>query len=76
MVEAFKSFGTVGLNEPFIGTHVPLKQYGTDQRVKSVMIEIRRDLYMDEATGEPKDDAIEALGAVLGPVCAAWPAEF
>ncbi len=65
MVEAFKDFATVGVNEPFIGTYVPLEQYGTDQRVKSVMIEIRRDLYMDEMTGESKDDVIEALGRRL-----------
>jgi len=66
MVEAFKNFGRVGVNEPFIGTYVPLEQYGIDQRVKSVMIEIRRDLYMDEATGEPKVDVIKALAAMLG----------
>ena len=65
---AFADFGTVGVNEPFIGTYVPLEQYGSDQRVKSVMIEIRRDLYMGEATGEFKDDAIEALGLSLAHV--------
>lgn len=62
IAKAFAGFGTVGVNEPFIGTYVPLQQYGTDQRVHSVMIEIRRDLYMDEATGESKDDVIEVLG--------------
>ena len=54
------------ITDSFIGTYVPLEQYGTDQRVHSVMIEIRRDLYMDEATGEPNGDAIEALGIRLG----------
>ena len=60
--EAFADFGTVGINQPFIGTYVPLEQYGTEQRVRPVMIEIRRDLYMDEATGEPNLEAITALG--------------
>ena len=39
-------------NCPFAGTYVPLKYWHTDKRVLSVMIEIRRDLYMDEGTGE------------------------
>jgi N-formylglutamate amidohydrolase len=38
---------------PFSGTYVPLKHLNRDDRVTSVMIEVRRDLYMDEATGEP-----------------------
>ena len=39
-------------NCPFTGTYVPLKYWQTDGKVLSVMIEIRRDLYMDERTGE------------------------
>jgi predicted N-formylglutamate amidohydrolase len=54
------------ITDSFIGTYVPLEQFGTDQRVHSVMIEIRRDLYMDEATGEPNGDALEVLGIRLG----------
>ena len=54
------------ITDSFIGAYVPLEQYGTDQRVHSVMIEISRDLYMDEATGEPNGGAIEALGIRLG----------
>lgn len=38
-------------NRPFAGTYVPLRYWRTDPRVASVMVEIRRDLYMDEATG-------------------------
>jgi len=37
-------------NGPFAGAYVPLKHYGTDARVHSTMLEIRRDVYMDEAT--------------------------
>ena len=40
--------GGVAENTPFAGTYVPLRHYGRDRRVSSVMIEIRRDLYLDE----------------------------
>lgn len=39
-------------NTPFAGSYVPLKHYRTDARVSSVMLEIRRDTYMNEATVE------------------------
>ena len=42
----------VDLDTPFTGSIVPMKYYQKDERVKSIMIEIRRDLYMDETTGE------------------------
>jgi len=38
----------VGVNNPYSGTMVPLKHYQKDNRVKSIMIEINRKLYMDE----------------------------
>ena len=63
--EAFCGFGTVGINEPFIGTYVPLAHYGTDLRVRSIMLEVRRDLYMDESSGAPDEGALRALGAAL-----------
>jgi N-formylglutamate deformylase len=44
--------GDVGINSPFAGTYVPLRHYGRDDRVRSVMVEIRRDIYMNESTGE------------------------
>jgi len=43
---------SVGTNRPFAGALVPNAYYGRDRRVQSVMIEVRRDLYMDERTGE------------------------
>ncbi len=49
-------FGDAGLktvrNEPFAGAIVPAAFYRRDPQVTSVMIEVRRDLYMNEATGE------------------------
>jgi len=39
-------------NEPFAGSYVPLRYYKRDKRVRSIMVEVRRDLYMDEETGE------------------------
>ncbi|NBB90740.1 MAG: hypothetical protein GVY23_05990 [Spirochaetes bacterium] len=39
-------------NQPFSGSLVPGRFYGVDRRVTSIMIEVRRDLYMDERTGE------------------------
>ena len=42
----------VGRNTPFAGSYVPLAYYGKDPHVVSVMIEINRKRYMDEATGQ------------------------
>lgn len=52
-------------NHPFTGAYVPLKHYGTDARVSSVMLEIRRDVYMDEATVSPKPQAFSQLQSSL-----------
>ena len=41
------------VNRPFRGTYVPGDYYKTDPRVQSLMIEVRRDIYMDELTGKP-----------------------
>lgn len=42
----------VGVDIPFSGAIVPNRFFGTEPRVQSLMIEVRRDLYMDESTGE------------------------
>jgi N-formylglutamate deformylase len=41
----------VAVNTPCAGSLVPARFFGRDARVRSLMIELRRDLYMDEATG-------------------------
>lgn len=43
------------VNTPYCGTITPIKYYGKDKRVVSVMIEVNRRLYMDEKTGEKSD---------------------
>ena len=39
----------VGINAPFSGALVPAKFFRADPRVASLMVEVRRDLYMDES---------------------------
>lgn len=51
-------------NMPFEGTYVPLKFLGTDKRVSSLMVEINRKLYMNEATGE-KSGSFEDMRNVI-----------
>lgn len=51
--EFFRERGfSVGVNHPFSGTMVPNAFFARDTRVQSIMIEVRRDLYVDEAAGE------------------------
>jgi N-formylglutamate deformylase len=57
LLEKFKAFFEaknyqVALNEPFPGCLIPMKFYKQDKAVQGIMIELRRDLYMNEATGE------------------------
>lgn len=49
LVGTFQHAGfEVGLNTPFSGTLIPSKYWQKDKRVIGFMIEVRRDVYMDE----------------------------
>lgn len=50
----------VKTNSPYSGSLVPLQYYKKDRRVKSVMIEINKKLYLDE-DNQPKAENIEKL---------------
>ena len=47
---------TVAVNAPFAGALVPMLFYGKNARVSAVMVEVRRDIYMDEKTGQKRVD--------------------
>lgn len=62
---AFEEGGfTVAVNEPFAGALVPAEHYQLDPRVGALMIEVRRDLYMHEATGARRADFVRICGRV------------
>jgi N-formylglutamate deformylase len=44
---------SVLVDRPFAGALVPAKHYRREPKVRAIMIEINRRLYMDEQTGEP-----------------------
>jgi len=46
----------VASNTPFAGALVPSKHYGKDKRVSAIMLEVRRDLYLNEETGKASDN--------------------
>jgi N-formylglutamate amidohydrolase len=51
-VRSFEELGwSVAVDRPFAGALVPMAFYQKDLRVRAVMIEVRRDLYMDERSG-------------------------
>ena len=60
----------VGVNGPFRGTHVPFCHYKRDRRVTSLMLEIRRDIYL-RADGGPDQDAISRLASAIAALIAA-----
>jgi len=63
------------VDRPYAGTMVPSRFCGTDARVASVMIEVNRGLYMDEATGQRNETYAlvrERLGELLEDLAEAW----
>jgi N-formylglutamate deformylase len=62
----------VRFDSPFAGSFVPLAYYGRDDRVTSVMLEVRRGLYCDESTGRLS----ASFGATLASLTRATRAVF
>jgi N-formylglutamate amidohydrolase len=65
---AGKAVTGIAFDRPFTGAHVPPAYLGKDQRVLAVMIDLRRDLYIDELTGERRagfSDCATAVQAAL-----------
>ncbi len=53
LVDFFESHGfSVLENRPFAGCYVPSRYYKKDRQVRSLMIEVNRDLYWDEVRGD------------------------
>lgn len=66
VVDHFKTEGfEVLVDKPFRGALVPNVAYGKDRRVQSVMVELRRDLYMNEATGAKLPQGFKRLRDTL-----------
>ena len=65
--ELAKEYGlTCKENYPFAGAIIPNKYYKTkDKRVKSIMIEINKKVYMNEETGE-KTEGFEKVKELMG----------
>ena len=65
----FEALGwSVAIDRPFVGALVPMRFYGKDLRVRALMIEVRRGLYMDErsgARGPAFDEVRERIGGAL-----------
>ena len=60
--------GEVVVNEPFAGSYIPLRHFGRDNRVSSVMVDLRRDMYLrDDGSLDPEGAGriSEALVAIL-----------
>ncbi len=54
----------IGENTPYSGCYVPLRHYGRDERVTSVMIELRRDVYLTDPR-TPHPERVERIGRAL-----------
>jgi len=65
LVSAFASEGfRVAVDAPFSGALVPARHYLRNPRVQSVMVEVNRRVYLDEATGLPARGFAEMAATV------------
>lgn len=70
--KAFADVGDIDLNTPFAGCYVPLKHYRRQPAVTALMVEIRRDTYMEEPGG-PTTEGIDRLVCALAELIDAAP---
>ena len=64
-VDYFQNKGyRVKLNSPYSGTIVPLEYYRNDNRVKSIMVEVNRKLYLRDGGNEQSDEYQKTRKAV------------
>lgn len=68
---------SVGINRPFRGSFVPSRHYHTESRVLSIMVEVNRRLYLDDAEvafePEKATRVQRCLAALLDVVGGEWP---
>jgi N-formylglutamate amidohydrolase len=65
---------SVAVDRPFSGALVPMRFYQEDFRVRAIMVEVNRGLYMDERSGvrlDCFDDVLERVGRALRTLTAA-----
>jgi N-formylglutamate deformylase len=63
VMDAFETAGfTVQFDRPFAGALVPTSYWRQNADVSSFMIEVRRDLYMDETTGKRRPEIKQIAG--------------
>jgi len=66
LADALRAEGfRVAVDRPFAGSLVPLRWYRRDRRVASILLEVRRGTYLDEASGEPLP-ALDSVAVRLG----------
>lgn len=66
-VSSFAELGaSVAVNRPFAGSIVPMRHYGRDPRVESVMIEVNRALYLDPPDTATKAERFDLARVAVG----------
>ena len=72
-VDTFRAggFDDVRLNAPFSGAMVSHRHYRTDKRVLAVMVEVNRQLYLDESSGALISNFLEVRDRIRHCICGA-----
>ena len=66
-IDYFNSLGyTLGVDYPYSGSIVPMEYYQNDKRVSSIMLEVNRNLYLNEPSNEKSDLYLKTKETVYG----------